>query len=427
MQKKREVAAINSTIYPGALCGCCRAVQSKSYAHRHLICSALSEGDTVLELSSVCDDVKATLDCLSALGASFNQNGNELLVKPISEKAKSAELNCGESGSTLRFLLPVAAAISEKSSFFGTSGLKARPVLALLEAMRANGAKISGNALPLELLSGMRGGKYVLPGNISSQYVSGLLMALPLLNADSEISIEGRLESAPYVDITIDTLKAYGIFIEQTDSSFYIKGKQKYKSPGRVNIEGDWSAAAFLLTAGALSGEVSVSGLNLSSAQGDRRIVELLERFGAELVCKKDTVTARKSRLVACDIDAADTPDLFPALCVAACAAEGESRFSGFSRLRLKESDRLHSVSNLISALGGRSELCGDRFSVFGSPLKGGRAECRGDHRVAMAAAIAALICSGSTELLGSECVSKSYPAFFEDFAALGGVVSYNI
>ena len=418
---------MNCGVSPSSIKGQLFAPPSKSLAHRQLICAALSSEPSLIELPNIGDDVQSTIGCLKALGADIERSNGKLFVEPIGSANEAAVLNCCDSGSTLRFLLPVAAALSDSCTFTGSEALAARPVNELISAMEKNGVAFSEKTLPLTLSGRLSAGKYELTGNISSQYVSGLLLALPLLEGESEIEISGRLESKPYVDMTLEVLRDFGVKIEKTQKGFKICGKQQFFAETGIKTEGDWSSAAFFLTAAAICGKVSIKNLSESSAQGDKSIADFLRAFGAEVVIDSDGVTARKAELSACDIDISNTPDLFPALAVAACKARGESRFTGISRLRYKESDRVRSVIDMINALGGSAKLDGESVLINGSPLKGGVVDCRGDHRIAMAAAVAACCCSGKTKLMGAECVSKSYPAFWEDFAALGGKVTLNI
>lgn len=412
---------MNLTISPAALSGSVYAPLSKSLAHRFLICAALADAPSSIEAGRMGDDIIATADCLSRLGAGLSRDGGGLCVTPIKTAPEKAVLNCRGSGSTLRFLLPAAALLTKSCTFTGGDSLAARPVKELLDAMRENGALISQNTLPLTVSGGLLPGRYELAGNVSSQYITGLLLALPLLEGESEIALSTALSSAPYVEMTLEVLKTFGVFAKKTQNGFKIDGKQRFSAPKSPPYDGDWSAAAVFLSAGALMGEVRVNGLSANSHQGDRRIIDYLRLFGADAGMDGDSAFARKSELHACEIDLTDTPDLFAVLAVLASFAKGESRFTGISRLKFKESDRIRSVSDMLMALGGGMTVSGDSVRVCGSALSGGTVDCRGDHRIAMAAAVAAGLCAGKTTLLGADCVSKSYPDFWRDHAALGG------
>ena len=418
---------MNCTITPSKLRGSVFAPPSKSIAHRQLICAALSDRPSLLELSGISDDIQATIDCLKALGADIERSNGKLFIEPISTPADNAVLNCGESGSTLRFLLPVAAALTKSCTFTGSPRLAARPINELVYAMARNGASFSSENLPLTVSGGLEAGLYELSGGISSQFTSGLLLALPLLEGESEITISGSLSSAPYVDMTLSVLDAYGVKVKKTQKGFKICEKQRFLSQNAQKVEGDWSAAAFFLTAGAISGEITVRGLPESTLQGDRIVAEHLKSLGAYVSEENGSVKAERAPFTACDFDLYDTPDLFPILAAAACFAKGESRFSGIAGQRFKESDRVCAVTDMIAALGGNARTEGESIVITGAELSGGEVDCRNDHRIAMAAAVAAARCKGKTKLLGWECVSKSYPGFWSDYAALGGKVNFDV
>ena len=405
----------------GVLQGEVRAIPSKSVAHRALICAALSDGRTTLELPEGGEDLKATVRCLRAMGAEVGRSGESIEVRPMAGTVEKAVLDCGESGSTLRFLLPVAAAQLKEAVFTGRGRLPERPISGLSEALRQNGAHIAGERLPLAVSGALHAGDFTIEGNVSSQYVSGLLMALPLLDGDSRILLKSPLCSAPYVRLTSAILTRFGIEFQESGEGYLVHGSQRYRSPGALAIEGDWSAAAFFLSAGALGGEVGVKGLRLDSTQGDRAIVELLRSFGATLRMVSDTVYAAKAPMRGCTVDVSDIPDLLPVLAVIAACADGTSEFVHAEHLRGKESDRLASTAALINALGGRARAYPDRLEVTGGRLCGGTVESFGDHRIVMAAAVAASVCGERTVIRGAQAAAKSYPGFFSDFAALGG------
>ena len=396
-------------IQPGKLRGTVRAISAKSVLHRQIICAMLADVPTEIRYRGLSEDIEATLRCVRALGCGVEAETERLRLTPGSVPAETVPvLDCGECGSTARFLLPVAAALRVEFAMTGAGRLPERPMADLCRAIEAHGCRCSGDRLPLTVRGRLTGGSFTLPGNVSSQYISALLLAAPRLDG-CEIRIEGGLSSAGYVDITLRVLERFGIRTERTAQGWYVPGGQTVKSPGTLEAEGDWSNAAFWLCAGALSGEsVTVTGLDPDSAQGDRAVRAVLERF-------------RQPGDVEVDVDA--IPDLLPVLAVTACARAGETRFVNGARLRLKESDRLESTSRLIKSLGGRAEAEADSLTVLGDGLRGGEADACGDHRIAMSAAVASILCTQPVILTGGEAVNKSYPAFFSDFKALGGQI----
>ncbi len=436
---------MNVRITPAVLQGTISALGSKSAAHRHLICAALSDNTTEIMHCTHSEDIEATAGCLRALGATITREGNTLSVHPMaaphslvaahtsqtitptSQAATAVSkvtLNCAESGSTLRFMLPVAAATcNEDVHLIGGGRLPMRPLEDLANTLRQNGMELSSNHLPLVLRGVLKSGQYTLPGNISSQYITGLLLALPLLQGTSEIVLTTPLESTGYVDITLGILEQYGVVIKRRANGFSVPGGQQYRSPGKVYVEGDWSNAAFFLAAGALGRPVTVAYLPRRSLQGDRALISFLERFGAEVFIDYDEVSVFPKTLQGCTIDIGETPDLLPALAVVAAYAQGETHFSNGARLRLKESDRLLTTATLLSSLGGEVKLLPDGLLVRGSRLTGGRVDSCNDHRIAMAAALAASACTEPVIIQGAEAVAKSYPAFFADYQKLGGIV----
>ena len=412
---------MNIVIEPSPLKGEIAAIPSKSVAHRMLICAALADGPTTLRIPKTSDDIDATADCLRALGAAITVNNEDYIVEPIAQIENIPLLDCGESGSTLRFLLPVAAAAADRCRFDGHGRLPERPLSDLTDAMKEHGVSFDGEKLPFTIGGRLRGGIYRLPGNVSSQYITGLLLALPLCEEDSVIELTTALESASYIDITLSVLKTFGITVHCERNRYIIPGKQVFRSPGTLPVEGDWSNAAFFLAAAALNNDIAMTGLNPNSAQGDRKIIALLEQLGA--VTQKDNgrLTLRSDELKGCTIDIQDTPDLLPVLSVAAAFAQGKTTFINAARLRLKESDRLASSAAMIENLGGRAEVGEDELTVYGTGLIGGTVESCNDHRIAMSAAVAATRCSKPVTILHAEAVKKSYPGFYNDYNKTGG------
>ena len=404
---------------PKPLSGQVAAIPAKAEAHRAMIAAALADRPThVRNLSNLSNDIRATLEALCALGASFETLDDGILLRPISDVPQTATVDCGESGSTLRFLVPaISALVHGKSTVRVTGGgrLPERPMEDLLRVLRAHGAVIDGDRVPLSITGELTAGIYELPGNFSSQYVTGLMYALPLLRGDSEIRLTTPLESTGYVDMTKRTLSMFGV---QTEG--VVKGGQVYRSPGDIMVGGDWSNAAMWLAAGALGGPVTMTGLDLESAQGDRAIVEILRRFGAAVTAQGDAVTVCGGTLKGIELDMRDIPDLLPVLSIVAAAAEGETRFVNAGRLRLKESDRLATVAALLKALGGSVEEGPDWLAVKGvGRLMGGSCDVANDHRLVMAAVLASCISETAVQFDGFQAVNKSYPTFMEDYRKL--------
>lgn len=410
-------------ITPAPLSGGIKAIPSKSQAHRAFICAALSNKKSKIICESVSDDIKATINCLTALGAEIAESGGTYAITPINkENSGKTALNCGESGSTLRFLLPVVSALGRTAVIDGCGRLPERPIQPLTEQLNANGAVIS-ESFPIKCGGKLKNGVFRTAGNISSQFISGLLLASPLTGGDCRIEVTTELESKPYIDMTISVMKQYGIEVAETDNGYLIKGGQQYASPDRFTVEGDWSNAAFWLVAGALGGRsITCTNLNPDSLQGDKAVIRILKQFGAKVESQNNAYTVFPAPLSGIEIDAADIPDLVPVLAVAACGAVGRTRIYNASRLRFKESDRLAKVYEILTNLGADIAQTDDGLIINGTGrLSGGRASASGDHRLAMSLAVASVICEKDVIIDGAESVNKSYPAFFEDFVKLNG------
>lgn len=398
-----------------------RAISSKSEAHRLLICAALGDRDCTLLCTDTNADIDATAACLNALGAKIKRIEGGFSVHPIDKITKGGELECNESGSTLRFLLPLAASLGADCSFNMRGRLPARPLSPLYELLGENGVDLTPQGSnPLKIKGRFNSGSYSIAANVSSQYISGLLFALAVAEGESTLALEGRIESAPYVDMTLDALRLFGANIEydKEQSSFKIIGRSRLSSPDEVAVGGDWSNAAFFLVAGAIGKEpVKISGLDPLSRQGDKEILSILEKMGADVVSAGDGVTVNPSRLHGVEIDASNIPDLVPILAVAASVAEGETKIFGASRLRLKESDRIESVCTTLSTLGADIQATEDGMIICGKKrLSGGEVDSYNDHRIAMSAAIASLVCENAVKITRFEAVNKSYPTFAENF-----------
>ena len=410
---------MDKVILPRPLGGKIAAIASKSQAHRLLICAALADQATSLSCAELSKDIEATAACLAALCADISYHNASYHVTPRKKNAV-CRCDCGESGSTLRFLLPVAAALGVETTFVLHGRLPERPLSPLWEELEAHGCKLFRPTADTVRCAGrLTGGTYRMAGNVSSQFISGLLFALPLTGEESNIMLTSPLESADYVRMTLAALRTFGVTVEESEHGWHIPAGQCYRSCGSAKVEGDWSNAAFWLTAGAISGEMTVTGLTPDSPQGDRRIADLLARFGAEVAWRDNTVTVRPRRLRGIDIDARDIPDLVPPLALAAACAEGTTRIYGAERLRIKESDRLQSVAGALNALGAAVEILPDGLLIHGGTLTGGTVDSQNDHRIAMLVAIASCVCAKPVTLHGAEAVQKSYPRFWADFEKL--------
>ena len=411
-------------ITPSLPTGKIKAIASKSAAHRLLICAAFADKSTELVCEEINEDISATVRCLNALGAKITRKGTSFIVLPVKNLRQNATLDCGESGSTMRFLVPVVAVLGCGADFAMSGRLPERPLSPLREELEAHGISFSAAGTnPLTLRGKIGAGEYSIRGDVSSQFISGLLFALSLVDGKSRIKIEGKLESAPYVNMTLDALYEFDAEPEQTESGFNVDGRKRLSSPEKLTVEGDWSNAAFALCAGAINkkAKVSVFALDPESTQGDRAIIETLVRFGADVRRKGDCFTVRGGELRGIELDASNIPDLVPVIAVVAAAAEGQTVIYGASRLKIKESDRLATVTQMLSSLGADIKMTDDGLIINGGKaLSGGEVSSCGDHRIAMSAAVASTICTDTVTVNSAEAVAKSYPAFWEDFAALG-------
>ena len=419
------------TVLPGFRSGAVDIPASKSRAHRLLICAALGRKETVLRCSGVSRDIQATVDCLNAMGARIVPEGDRIRVRPLGgrdrkDSGKQEEeyrtLPCGESGSTLRFLLPVAGALGMNAVFQMEGRLPERPLQPLQDLLCRHGMSIRREKGSLICSGGLTAGDYRIPGNVSSQYVSGLLFALPLLSGESRLTVEEPVESAGYISMTEDALALFGYRCEKQGWSYRLSPRERGREgPDFCEVESDWSSAAFFLVLGALGGKgVTVRGMNLKSRQGDRKILDLLRAFGANVTEGENGITAGPGKLRGIRIDASPIPDLVPVLSVAAALAEGETRIEHAERLRLKESDRLAATTAFLSGLGADITEMPDGLLIRGRrALRGGAADSAGDHRIAMSAAVAAAGSETPVTISGAECTDKSFPGFWDIFENL--------
>jgi 3-phosphoshikimate 1-carboxyvinyltransferase len=411
-------------IYPGRLHGSVRVQASKSQLHRALICAALAEG--VSRIRNICEsqDVLATLKGIISLGlaqAQIQEDAVEIRGGSGPAGARPA-VDCGESGTTLRFLTPIALTRGEGALFTGRGRLLERPMGPYEDLFKAAGVKISRNREGMQVQGRLAPQRYALAGNVSSQFISGLLLALPLLEGTSHIDLLTPLESKDYVEMTLETMALFGVrAFWEDDRTLAVPGGQCYRAAD-LNAEGDWSHAAFFLAAGALGGDVTCRGLNLKSSHGDRIIFSLLRRMGAEVHVDADAVRVAGGSLRGWDVDASQIPDLVPVLSVLACGCRGETLIYNAGRLRMKESDRLSAMSLELNALGASVEEGADWLKIKGGTLlTGGRCHSHNDHRVAMSLAVASAISRETIVLSGAHSVNKSAPGFWDDFKGLGG------
>lgn len=393
------------TICPGALHGTVDAIPSKSVAHRALICSALAQTPTTLLGRLDGDDVQATRRCLEAIR----------LPLPL--------LDCGESGTTLRFLLPIVAALGCGACFTGRGRLGERPLTGLLQTLTSHGITChtpEQGGFPLEIRGRLTGDRFSIDAGTSSQYVSGLLLALPLLGHTAALVLEGNPASKPYIDLTVAVMETFGVHVQTTATGYRLEGPQTYQGPQTLSLEGDWSNAAPWLVGAALSGSVSVRGLQPKSAQGDRILFQLLHQMGAATTYQNGMHTVQQRPLRALDYDATHTPDIVPLLALACASAQGVSHLSGVSRLRAKESDRLAAVVEVLSCQGIRCTASDEILEIEGGTLQGGPLPVYNDHRMVMMEVISGLVATRPVTVQ-TQSITKSYPQFVLDFQSIGG------
>lgn len=396
---------------------------SKSQAHRMLILAALADRDSRIVCETLNDDIERTADCLRALGCDIEYKDGCFFIHPIGKPRKGAMLDCGESGSTLRFLLPVAAAIGADASFNGHGKLPQRPLSPLYEEMERHGVVMTEQGkMPLSCKGKLSVGDYKLAANISSQFISGLLMALPLLEGTSKIKLTGKTESASYIKMTLAALNRFGAKIDFDDNVFIVYPLDKgcYLSSGEMNVEGDWSSAAFFIVLGTIVSSpngIRLKGLNTTdSLQGDKAVVEIMQKMGADITEAGNDIVVRHSVLHAVEVDCSNIPDLVPILSVAAAMANGTTTFKNIARLRIKESDRVEAIKTMLGSFGVNGQSTEDTLTVEGGKTFNKEAviDSFNDHRIAMSASVlAAAIEGGRTTILNSQCAAKSYPAFF--------------
>lgn len=385
-----------------ALNGAVTLPPSKSAAHRAILCAFLAGGGTV-------SPTIPSRDMQAAIGAANSLKNGEKII------------NCIESGNTLRFFIPVAAALGKEVTFTGEGRLPQRPLGEYIELLPKHGVQMqSSGSLPLHISGKLQSGDFHIRGDISSQYITGLMLALPLLDGDSNIILTTPLKSKPYVDMTVNVLADYGVEIKETDSGYFVKGNQHY-CVRDYTVEGDWSHAAFFMSAAAIGGRITLKGLDMHSAQGDKAVCDVMRLFGAEVAADENGVTCAHRELRGIDIDCDDIPDMVPAIAVTAAFAKGKTVIRGAQRLRFKESDRIEAIVSNLKKMGVGVTETADGMIIEPARVSGAALKGYNDHRIVMAFSVAASFANGGTTIDDAQSVNKTYPSFFDDFKQLGG------
>ncbi len=414
----------NISVNPFRVSGSLQAPPSKSMMIRAIVAASLAEGTSILRNPSFCDDARAALNVAASLGAKTDIKPDQISIEG-GLSPQEGILDCGESGLAIRLFVAVASLFDKEINLTGSATLRSRPLSMIEEPLRELGVEISSNKgfLPVKVKGPMHAGLTFVDGSQSSQFLTGLLMSLPLAEEDSEI-VADHLKSTPYVDMTLKLMREFGVGAKHFDHRiFEVKGRQAYQ-PRDYYVEGDWSGVAFLLVAGALGGEVEVSGIDMFSAQADIQILEALELAGAGLERGEDAVKVSSAELKAFEMDITDCPDLAPPLACLAANCRGITRLKGAKRLLIKESNRAKTLQEEFEKLGIKIELKEDELWITGGNVKSGNVHSHGDHRIAMAGAVAAIKADGPVNIEHAECVSKSWPGFFDDLEKIGGIVN---
>ena len=406
-------------VIPSALSGEVSIPPSKSAAHRALICAALSDGSSRITPYCTSKDIKATVSCLRALGMNIADDEKGYILSS-GNTTKGKTLNFNESGSTARFLLPIAAALGADITGVGEGRLPNRPMDTLTKLFREHGVEASSDNLPLTLKGKMSGGDFYLPGNISSQYISGLLLAAPLINEEVNIIPTTALESVGYIDMTVSAMKRFGVNALETEKGWRVLKNSKYTAHN-TRIEGDWSQAAFFMSAAAIGGDIKISGLDFDSLQGAMAALDVFAACGANISITDNVLHIKHGELRGIEVNAKDIPDMVPAIAVTAAFATGKTVIHSAERLRIKESDRIKTTLAMLNAFGIKTIEQEDGMIIYGGKPKGAVVDGANDHRIVMAAAIGAAFAEGESLIKGYEAINKSYPEFFEDFKRIGG------
>ena len=410
---------MEKTIHPSQVSGEVRPPCSKSYAQRALAAALLSDGETTLSNIELCDDTRYAMNVITGLGASVRQTGpTEYVIRgglaPITDT-----INTGESGLATRLFTPIAALCDRRMTITGTGTMLRRPIGMMIDPLRNLGVQVRSNGyLPITVQGPLRGGETDVEAYVSSQFLTGLLMSLPLAEGDTILHVE-QPNSLPYLAVTVDLASKFRIRMEHNGfREFFIPGGQHYH-PAKLHIEGDWSSAAFMLVAGAIAGEVTAKRMNTLSLQADLAIIQALTKAGAVIITTPDEITVRKRELTGFDFDATQRPDLFPILAVLGANCEGTTHIRGVNRLVYKESNRAEAIVSEYTKLGMDVALEDDVMTVRGGSLSGGTIDSCNDHRIAMAAAIAALAASGPVTITNAQAVTKSSPRFWDDLDSI--------
>ena len=414
---------MDKVIVPSKVAGEVNAPPSKSMTQRAIAAALLTDGETIILNPSGCDDSLDAINIAAVLGSEIQSDGKNLKIRG-SGKLRGRMLNCGESGLAIRMFSPIAALNDEEITLTGKGSLTKRPMSMVEEALRQLGVKCSSRDgfLPLTVRGPLKAGKCEIDGSVSSQLLTGLLMAMPVLEGDSEIYVKD-LKSKPYIDMTLQVLDKFGMTVQNDNYSlFIIKGNQKY-TPSEFTVEGDWSGGALLLAAGAINGELTVHGLHPDSRQSDKAILTVLDLAGAEMSIKENSVRVLKSNMRSFDFDATESPDLFPPLAALAAYCKGTSSIKGVSRLVHKESNRANALKEEFRKMNIKVDLEEDIMLITGGEVSGAHIDSHNDHRIAMAAAVAALRASDRVIITDAQCITKSYPSFFDDLKQIGAQI----
>ena len=411
------------TLFPMSLKGDVTIPPSKSLSHRALICAALAEGESTISNIIYSEDILATISALEQLGAKFTKHKDNVTVKGVKKlKARNKEVFCNESGSTIRFMIPIFSLTNKEIHFTGKKSLIQRPQSIYQEIFNEDGNTFIQEEDKIVVKGSIKGREYRIPGNVSSQFFSGLMFSLPLLEEDSTIYVEGTLESKSYIDLTIDILKDFGIDIDVIENGYFIEGSQKYK-PHNYRVEGDYSQAAFFLVAGVINGAIKVEDLKQDSSQGDQAIIDIIQDMKGKIIFTENGFVTSTSKTTSTTIDLANCPDLGPIVCLLGAVSSGTTKIINAGRLRIKESDRIESTVETLKALGANISATEDTITIIGRKSLAGAVtvDSYNDHRIAMMIAIAALRCEKEITLTNPTAVKKSYPHFFEDYRHIGG------
>ena len=405
-----------------------KSIPSKSLLHRAIILSGIAKDREIIleQVNTISEDIEATLTCIEKLGAKTKVEGDSIRIRSLGNIKKSkVELHCKESGTTLRLLLPLVSTFSKEATVDCSEGLRKRPIRELIETLEESRLYFKEKGFPINISANVTTDFFKISGDISSQYVSGLLLLSSLLDQRSSIYLTTKLESRAYVNITIKVLRDFGIIVNELEEGVFeiYGGRDKILPPKEYQIEGDWSNAAFFLVGGCLGDSIKMSGLNLESSQGDKKIVQILKKAGAILTCSDDFISSNRSHLNSFEVDFSEKPDLFTILSVVAALSKGQSILKGGERLKLKESNRIESTFQMLKSLGADVKKRDDGLIIQGKEiLDGGIVNSFNDHRIVMSATMASIKCKEPVSIVNAGAVKKSYPNFFDDFKKVGGI-----